>query len=580
MATAKAKAPPITSVVVRYDLFDLPTAQHKAGLAGLVLQIRSMAERAAKGGPPKGEEVPVIAELTPTSATITFTEKAVQGLFDDLYDAQVVEVAVRSRWPGQVPKREEENEEEDEGGKRKKVRRFIYDVTQPLGHFLRPFLEDGPWMKLWRDMLWAIPRGNPQARLPFEDRAATPKRPCREGKAVWADLVKVEQARTRGAFVTAEVAGSLWLGAQARNAEAIPFEGRTEQNLLLHFWPLTTLVFVPQQVGGEGETEFVGYALAIPEVSDLGSFLADYPSLLGQLSKDVRGFRPAEAVIDLPAQGALSFLDHLALLAQQKAERSDIQYAVGSIEYLHLAKFGNNIKSMVAGRLSPRPNLLEGYEAIVGRPGQPAPYRNPLFRRGLMLALLEDREWYEEMADILAGRPWPFFVRSGESPRTLPWFWQDAARYFEDHFDNHELHVEAWRSMNQTNPEMGVSPPGTPLELLIHRLVQTYVNQRTEARSGIKWDDFKDNKVKDERTGKERVNIPEAYREAREKVASGTFLEMRSRRDQAFVDHFTGTFCSVKQRLREEEFQTVARALIEQPENVKTLTLLALSANS
>ena len=45
MSKAKTKAPPITEVVVEYDLFDLPTAQHKAGLAGLLLQLRSMADR-------------------------------------------------------------------------------------------------------------------------------------------------------------------------------------------------------------------------------------------------------------------------------------------------------------------------------------------------------------------------------------------------------------------------------------------------------------------------------------------------------------------------------------------------------
>ena len=42
MAKTRTKAEPITSVTIPYDLFDLPTAQHKAGLAGLILQIRSM----------------------------------------------------------------------------------------------------------------------------------------------------------------------------------------------------------------------------------------------------------------------------------------------------------------------------------------------------------------------------------------------------------------------------------------------------------------------------------------------------------------------------------------------------------
>src|SRR3954454_21331835 len=37
---ARQTAP--TAVTMKYDLFDLPTAQHKAGLAGLLLQILHM----------------------------------------------------------------------------------------------------------------------------------------------------------------------------------------------------------------------------------------------------------------------------------------------------------------------------------------------------------------------------------------------------------------------------------------------------------------------------------------------------------------------------------------------------------
>src|SRR5205085_1019051 len=112
------------------------------------------------------------------------------------------------------------------------------------------------------------------------------------------------QAKATGEFYTAEVASSLWLGAQATNAEAIPFQGRAEQTLLLHFWPLTVLVFAPQQIDADGQGEFVGYVLAIPEVADLENFLADYPIMLGDLSDEIRGYRPAEAILDLPAQGA------------------------------------------------------------------------------------------------------------------------------------------------------------------------------------------------------------------------------------------------------------------------------------
>lgn len=568
MGKIKEKTPPITSVTIKYDLFDLPTAQHKAGLAGLILQIQSMRDRSLPEG-----KYPVF-KITPTAATVTFTEESVQGLFDDLYAARIAEVAVKSKWQGQTPKREEETLETDEEGKPHKIKRFIYEVTQPCGHFLRQYFpdQDGAWLKLWRDMLWQIPRGKPTTRIPFEQRAAD--KPCKEGQDAWQDLVKVEQARRKNGFHTTEVAGSLWLGAQATNAELLPFEGRAEQNLLLHCWPLTVLIFVPQQIDMDGASEFVGYVLAIPEVTDLENFVIDYPQMLGQLGKAVRAYRPAEAVIDLPAQGALAFLEHLARLSGQKAQEKS-RYSVGSIEYFHLAKIGNNIKSMAAGRVAPQPNLFERYEAIVGRPEEEPPYKNPLFRRGLMLALLNGVEWHEPMASMLAERPWPFFIRSNESPRNLPWFWQDAAAKFHELNESHQSNVRRYQEMANADPTQAGAPQKAPLELLIHRLVRSYVFGKTQEKTGLEWDKIKLNK-----TPEGKINVPKEWNETKEKIASGAFLEMRSRREQAFVDHFTATFCSVKQFLPEDDFQVVAHALLNEHENVKTLTLLALSANS
>ena len=294
--------------------------------------------------------------------------------------------------------------------------------------------------------------GNPTTRTPFNQRAAGHS--CAEGKVAWDDLVRCEKARQANEFYTTEVAGSLWLGAQAVNAESIPFRGRAEQNVLLHFWPHTALIFVPQRINNDGESEFVGYCLAIPEVADLELFCEDYPKLLHDLSQEVRGFRPTEAVIDLPAQAALEFMEHLARLTAFKAEKKRTGDSVSSVEYLHLVKIGNNVKSLAAGQ------------------------------------------------------------------------------------------------------------------------------RRAEEKSGHTWESFKDKKIKDEKTGKERIAVPEAYREAKEKVASGIFLEMRSRREQDFVDHFTATFCSVRQYLPEDDFRLVAEALLTKSEDVKTLTLLALSANS
>ncbi|MFM8275015.1 MAG: type I-MYXAN CRISPR-associated protein Cmx8 [Gemmata sp.] len=573
-ATVSAAPAAPTAVSVTYDLFELPTAQHKAGLAGLLFQIRHM-----EGKKPTPPAIPKVLALTATSATIEFTKDSVQCLFDDVYAADKVVLEVKSKWANAKefkPPEDREEEVKDENGKpvmkdgkpvTKKVKYFFYEQVQPSGNAIRQYIKNVPeqWMKLWRDMLWAIPRGNPQTRKPYEERADV--LPCGEGTATWEDLLKAEKAKTNNEFRTDEVAGSLWLGAQAVNPESVPFEGRVEQTLLLHFWPLTAQVYAPQMVQPDGENEFVGYVLAIPEVADLEGFLSDYPKLLSNLGKDIRGYRPAEAVIDMPAEGALSFLDHLAQLSGEKttdADYNSVAYNLGSVDFLHLAKIGNNIKTLAAGRVAPRPGLLAGYLRIVGKAGTKPPYANPLFRRGLMLALLEGKPWFQPFGKLFAEWDVSFFVPSDAPPSKLSWFWVDARKKVQ----------EVIQAMPPAqNPD---DPPKADdlLMMLIHRLTRTYLAARAKEKSGIDPEKFKEgDKIAWDK-------LPKDFHDARRAAGESLFYEFRSRRDQAFVQHFAQTFFATKQYVSEDHYTEIGRALMTRTDDVKTLTLMALSANS
>jgi len=551
-------------VAITYDLFDLPTAQHKAGLAGLLLQIESMIDRNPNS------LTPHVLGRTSTTATIEFTPETVQSLMDSMYDAKAVEVRVKQKWANAKETKpseeiEEEIEEKGKNGevKKKKVKTkyFFHEQVQPTGHFLKQYFPamdpQKDWHKLWRDMLWAVPRGNPQSREGFEQRAKG--EPCKEGAAAWSDLLKAEAQRRLNSFQTSAVAGSLWLGAQAVNAEGVAFEGRIEQTLLLHFWPLVAQVFVPavlkvERKDGkiEVKSEFVGYVLAIPEVSDLTQFLLDYKVMLGQLKPEIRGFRPAESVIDLPAEGALSFLAHLGT---QKAVTSGIRYSVGSVEYLHQVKIGNNIKTQAAGRVAIHPHLIEDYELIV------AQYANPLFRRGLMLALLDGKPWFQPFGKMFAEWDVSFFVPT-DAPPKLSWFWIDARKYL--------------RSLEDRVKNSTPDAPADEDDILastVNRFIRRYLDARIQ-KDKPEWDFAKFRKER---------NTPPLAAEARRKMAERLFLELRSRREQAFVDHFTNTFFSVGQYFGQKPvpkiFERVAGALMNRTEVVKTLTLMALSDN-
>ncbi len=195
----KTKTKEPTEVVVKYDLYDLPTAFHKAGLAGLVMLIESLKAR---------REITTdeaTYRLSATTAEITFTEAMVQTLMDDLYDARKVERAVKSKWSQAKVARPPTNAEKEAGTP------FVYRLVEPTGQFLCDHYPDMPddksWQKLWRDMLWNIPRGRPTTREPYNQR--TERQACKEGPNAWNELVKVQRARTCNSFHTAEISSSL-----------------------------------------------------------------------------------------------------------------------------------------------------------------------------------------------------------------------------------------------------------------------------------------------------------------------------------------------------------------------------------
>lgn len=118
----------------------------------------------------------------------------------------------------------------------------------------------------------------------------------------------------------------------------------------------------------------------------------------------------------------------------------------------------------------------------------------------------------------------------------------------------------------------------------VHDIVEQYVRQRTEAKSGIKWADFKDRRITDPTTGRTRIDVPQRYQEVREKVCQDAFLSMRACRSREdFVTYFTGTICAVPQYLPMGEYQALAEALLggdDEWEQVKALSMLTLSALS
>ncbi|KJS16374.1 MAG: hypothetical protein VR69_09335 [Peptococcaceae bacterium BRH_c4b] len=550
------------SIVIQYHLYELPTVQHKAGLVGLLLFIDAMAEREMY---PR----PEVLNVSPTSAKISFSEESLIKTFNYLYDAVLIEQAVKQKWQGEEPKKVEEIINSD--GKHEK--RFVYDTMQPSGNFLEIFYRDGNgiWLKLWRDMLWSVIRNSPKSRTPYKERLN--KKDSSIAKKLWANFLK--KCKRPTTLFLENLSSSVLVGAQSCNTELVDFTGDVVENLLLHFWQITSMVYVPRGVkivknkatgSLEVEREELGYVLAIPEPLDLELFVDEYKDLLRNLELNDNTFwRPKKALIDIPAEAGLEFIYRLA--SSKAAQKRGLRFCLSSVEIYHLERRRNNVKVHVADRIVSDRSILVAYSRL-----QEGKYINPLYKSQRIKNILDKKPWYEGMDILLNQYDWQFFVRvNGQTPEKIPFFGYNVLKKFSDT----EKDLEVFKGDGKMKEKNEAKPLEEQLELLIYKIVQSYIWAKTDEKSEIKYKSFKDNKDENQKT-----KYPPEYFEARAKVCKDAFLAVRGRKSQAFLDYFTGTICSIPQYLPAEDYQLVSKALINDWEKVKTLTLLAISANS
>jgi CRISPR-associated protein Cmx8 len=387
-------------VELTFDLFTLPTAQHRAGLAGLLVLVESMRRRKIK-------VLPEISVHSDGTVTVALTRKTLASTFNDLYDAATEE---RESPRKRTDKKKREikplrQEKRTDPKTHKEKTLFIYPQIVPKAAFLVGFGMPPVWLKLWREAIWGTLRGLPRTRIPYEERAE--RQTVSEANATWKELQKFHEHRAQNEIYTVNIASSIFLGAQAANAERVPFRGRADEVFLLHFWPVVMGVYAPQVIDREGGSKFTNsYVLVVPDVSDLKGFVKEFPDTTAELTLELAGFRPRGAVISLPQEGGLEYLRHLTRLARAKAQRGDLAYSIAGVDIFELEKQGNNIHMLSADRVSVAPSLLDKYEAIRDN------YHDPLFKRQRILNLLRGEPWYRGFDQLFSGNDSKRFIGS------------------------------------------------------------------------------------------------------------------------------------------------------------------------
>ena len=330
------------------------------------------------------------------------------------------------------------------------------------------------------------------------------------------------------------------MGAQAKTAENVPFQDQARFQFLLQFWPFVAQVYVPQSIDNDGKITSSGYAIAVPDVADLLLFTEELPESLKRRDGTIRGFRPGGCLIDLSAEAALDFFSNLKhRLRDREGSRSTMDLVLG-VDVFHMAKEGNNIRVLGTGRIDPDDSMIDEYAQVRGQ------FWSPHFRHRRLENLIGRRLWHAGFDRIFSTIEWKATIGS-------PHFRHDARLEFE--------------RMNMTNNDTGGAPS---LESVLYKMVGIYLARKVESKHDQTFE------------GAKTAGKLDEYNKLREKIARDAFLGIRSRTGGDFVDFFTATICSTPQHIKAEDYSVVARALLspDQVANVRTLTMLALSARS
>jgi CRISPR-associated protein Cmx8 len=540
------------SLTLNFELAELPSSQHRAGLAGLVLMIKWIKRLPAERRQGKLN----VVRLDESGLTLEIDGQGLRDLLDETYAASTEEYWLKKKDVIE-PIRTEVVNVQDKKGNIKEETHYFYETTVPRGAFLAdPSFDkssdgkNGVWVKQWRDLVWSVFRGVPATRTPYENRASGRK--CKDVDEVWKQLWKP-------ANTTVELPSTYFIGAQAFNADKVSFSDRARDQFLLHFWQFVVQVYRPAVYDSDGKRELEGYAIAIPDIGMLKTFCDAFKDMMFSRGIETSGISPRESIVDVATESGLDFMRRLNDRLTVREGGSQTQPWVIGVDVVHLEREGNNVRLRSASRIDPNLPMIDRYRVIR------ISYWDFRFRIQQLKNLVASRSWFDGYQRIAATVPYKATIQSSL-------FQHDAREAFKAYLPV-SISAKQESSMNETQSKRKDYKESLSLEEAIYSMVGQYISKKLKSKYELEW--------KPEWKDAESSSEKDDYKKKREKIATEAFLQIRSRtHSQDFTSYFTTTICSVSQMLPEGAYKIVADSLLHRPEDVRNLTLLALSARS
>ena len=578
--------------------------QHRAGIAGLYLQMEAMKWlRDAANDEEKGRYIVPEYDLTQGGRvlTVTFTEESFFSLMRERYrgiwierkfDKKKTERKTKGKRTkpksSKKPKTKKSNKTEpqqepwqfigefektDRNGKTirddqdKPVMGYRYNILYPLFDYFRAFGASERWEMHVRKATWASYYSSPPTRPGHFKTDPSPATVNKYAKDLWA---KLSRANVRDKHV--EVVKNFYLNSFNTDFKDVKIKEFAKDALLLHFSSIVAMLYRPQhlefkseEINGEKflkcEYKTGAPIIAVPAIRDIDKFAHKFKQKVaacckGDSSKST-WFHP-DLTISTPAEGSLAYF-----VAPRWAQKDVIDWAryVDGVEiYVFRAPPKKTDQAVVVNVIN-RPvdddsiYMLEQYNRLI-KGIHSLPYR------ALRISnLLRGRKWYDDFHQLAAEYPLELFVNHNVSNKKLN---EEAGKMAY----SIRKDLEYYMNINyQEDIEMAESPPNEKnaankqplsLERLIYHLTANYL--RTRAREKFKTDEsekdvsfdfidrwYKFRKEKHEApTEQDRQDdeLMRKYHEKLQKAGEDLFIKFRACRNQPkFARLFTEVLC-------------------------------------
>ncbi len=482
-------------VTLKYVLSQLPSSQHRAGLAGLVLIIQWLQKRSEFKNLANAKLK--VTDLDADTVTVQFNLAGFTALMKAHFSAAFEErerekKRANSKQKFKTIKRKVHN---PDTGKTKETTFYIYTDIVPKGDLVRSFdpanSQNLVWTKLWQEVTWAVLRPRDKQRLPFK-AMANDIEPS-EIEKIWNLLQNKPDSKI-------PLSSTYMLGAQKKNNDGVPFTDLARDRFLLNFWSYVARIYLPIIVDMKGKVKLKGYAIAIPDIRHLAAFCEHFSAILQQRKTEELWGKPRSAIVRNLEEAGLDSLGSIYNYLSKLKPELNIDKLLFGVDVFHIVRPQDKPQS--------KPQILSiqryqpNQEAIAEFTQLQHKLFNPLFRQQYWQNLIRDRPRIEGFYALLQDAPTAKTIKNGL-------FCHDFRTVFSQKNPMEQQETEAVtsqkaeKSNNINNSESNESKK-ISIESLLLRLLKTYTRHQLEHRSGLKWDENWNN-LKTEELKKTRV---------------------------------------------------------------------------